>query len=221
MKLPSAESFIALAGLFRTYKPDQKDFEPFSQTKAKLLKYAKQGAMAVLQTGVKSGVTAAVAAPTLSVSVGMASITLFPLGAALGPWLAAVAIASKAESIFGLHDMRTNAKGNGPFRCTCGQCVKNLTYVIDRKENNTAVLAVGVFTAGLAIIADRLNSVRKSFQKGRQKDVICTSLVEGARGGCICAIASVVLIREEKEPFVDAVAVIWASDGPLRLKSKW
>jgi hypothetical protein len=221
MKLPTAKSLEDLAKLFKTYAPKDKDFEPFSETKAKLAKYAKQGAVTIVQTGLQTGLTAASGASTMTVSVGMASIALFPLGAALGPWLAAAAIASKAESIFALHDLRTSARTNGVIKCTCGNCVANLTYVIDRKENNTAILAVGVFTAGIAIIADRLNSVRKSFQKNRPKDKICTSIVMGARGGCICAIAAVIMIREEKDAFVDAVAVIWASDGALRLKSKW
>jgi hypothetical protein len=223
MKLPVPAKFAELAALFETYKPKDTDFEPFSETKAKLAKYAKQGVVTVLQTGLQTGVTMASGVATLTVGVGMASITLFPLGAALGPWLAAAAIASKAEGIFALHDLRTSAKAKGAdkFTCTCGSCDANLTYVINRKENNVGVLAVGIFTGGLAIIVDRVNSVRKSFQKNRPKDGICKSFIDGARKGCICAIAAIVLIREEKDPFVDAVAVIFASDGALRLKSKW
>ena len=188
-------------------------------------------AMAAVQSGIQSGLTVASGASTVAVSVGVGSIALFPLGAALGPWLAAAAIARQASGIFALHDLKQSASASGDiaYTCTCGNCVKNLTYVIDRKEANAAIMAVGVFTGGLAIIADRLNSIRKSFQKNRPKEQICRSIIEGARGECICAIATIMMIcggwsndaKKDGELTVETVAIIWSSDGHVRLKSKW
>jgi hypothetical protein len=221
MKIPTPDMLAKILEVCQGAAPQPTAFEPFSETKAKIAKYAKAAFIAGAQSGLQTAVTAGSGVATLSVPVGMASLALFPLGAALAPWLTAAAIASKAESIFALHDLRSSAKAGGGFKCSCGNCVANLTYVIDRKENNVAVLAVGVFTAGLAIIADRLNSVRKSFEKNRPKERICTSIVTGARGGCVCAIGTVLMIREEKDAIVDAIAVIWSTDGALRLKSKW
>jgi hypothetical protein len=127
--------------------------------------------------------------------------------------------------------LRSSASGRGDvaYSCGCGNCVKNLTYVIDRKETNAAILAIGIFTAGLAIVADHVCSMAKSFQKNRPKEQICKSFVEGARGGCICAVASIMMIcgewkQNEKADTAlaaEAIAIIWSSDSPLRLKSKW
>jgi hypothetical protein len=187
--------------------------------------------MAGVQSAIQTGVTMLSGAPTVAVSVGIGSIALFPLGAALGPWFGALAIGMRANGIFALHDLRSSASGRGDlaYSCSCGNCVKNLTYVIDRKETNAAILAIGIFTAGLAIVADRVYSMAKSFQKNRPKEQICKSLVDGARGGCICAIASIMMIcgewkQNEKADTAlaaEAIAIIWSSDGPLRLKSKW
>jgi hypothetical protein len=101
--------------------------------------------------------------------------------------------------------------------------------VIDRKEANVAIMAVGVFTAGLAIIADRLNSVRKSFQSNRPKEKICVSMIVGARNGCICAIGGIMMIcgewkneaNNDSELSSEAIAIIWSKDGHARPKSKW
>lgn len=231
MALPSPEKLDELARIFRDNAPDASQFEPFSETKAKLMKYSKMLGMAGAQSGLQAGLTAAAGGAAYTVNVGIGSIALFPLGAALGPWLGALAIGVKANGIFALHDLRQSARsgGDGGYACSCSNCVANLTYVIDRKENNAAVMAVGIFTAGLAIIGDRLNSIRKSFQKNRPKERICKSLIEGARGGCRCAIASVMMIcgtwkNEEKADAalaVEAIAVVWSSDGHARLKSKW
>lgn len=231
MPLPSPDKLRELARIFADNAPKASDFEPFSETKAKIVKYSKMAAITGVQTGLQSGVTALSGVVSTTVNVGIGSIALFPLGAALGPWLGALAIGMKANGIFALHDLRSCAqKSSGDnYRCTCGNCAANLTYVIDRKETNTAIMAVGIFTGGLAIIGDRINSIRKSFQKNRPKEKICKSLILGARGGCHCAIASVMMIcgdwkNDEKADAAlatEAIAVIWSSDGDVRLKSKW
>jgi hypothetical protein len=231
MALPSPDKLRELARIFAENAPKATDFEPFSETKAKIIKYSKTAAITGVQTGLQTGLTMATGVVTTTVNIGIGSIALFPLGAALGPWLGALAIGVKANGIFALHDLRDCARRSSGdnYRCTCGNCAANLTYVIDRKETNTAIMAVGIFTGGLAIIGDRLNSIRKSFQKNRPKEKICKGLIEGARGGCHCAIASVMMIcgewkNEEKADAAlaaEAIAVIWSSDGHNRLKSKW
>jgi hypothetical protein len=231
MALPPPEKLHDLVSIFRTNAPAASSFEAFSVTKAKLAKYTKMLATAAVQSGIQTGVTVASGVATVSVGVGVASIAIFPLGAALAPWFGALAIGYKANGIFALHDLRASAagRGNGAYACTCGKCVEHLTYVIDRKEANTAILAVGIFTAGLAIIADRLNSVRKSFQSNRPKERICRGFVAGARDGCICAIASIMMIsgdwkhaeKADLDLTSEAIAIIWSSDGHERLKSKW
>ena len=231
MPLPPPAKLRELVAIFQKDGPPTNKLEPFSETKAKLIKYSKQAGLAGAQTLIQTGVTVGSGVSTVAVSVGIGSIALFPLGSALGPWFGALAIGLQANGIFALHDLRSSASGQGDiaYSCSCGNCVKNLTYVIDRKETNAAILAIGIFTAGLAIIADRINSVRKSFQKNRPKEQICKSFVDGARGGCICAIASIMMIcgewkQDEKADAAlatEAIAIIWSSDGPLRLKSKW
>lgn len=211
--------------------PKKKSFGSFDYVTDELWKYAKQAGIAVLQTGLQHAVTAASGAATVTVSVGAASVTVFPIGAALGPWLAAAAIASKANGIFMLYNLKEDASKQGAanYSCSCGQCAKGLTYVIDKKETKVAILAVSVFTAGLPMIVDRINSVRKSFQSNRPKEQISKQFVTSARGGCICAIAAVMMLcgewKQEEKPdtklMIEALAIILADDGWRKLKSKW
>lgn len=229
MALAPVEKLVDLATICEANKPTS--FESFSPTWAKIKKYGKVIGLAGLQAAAQTGVTMAAAVPTVGiVSVGIGSIALFPLGAALAPWFGALAIGLKATGIFALHDLRTSASTKGPnsYSCTCGKCVANLTYAIDKKEGNVVVVALGVFTGGLAIIANRLNSIRKSFDSNRPKELHCKSFIAGARGGCICAIGSIIMLCGEwKNEQVndanlasEAVAIIWSSDGWQRLKSK-
>lgn len=229
MPLPPPKKLFELAEMFDADAPKEKDFEPFSETRAKLIKYSKMALIGAAQSGLQSGATALTGVATATVNVGIGSITLFPLGAALGPWLGALAIGITANGIFALHDLRNAATEKTGYPCSCGNCKKNLTYVIDRKENNTAIKAVSIFTVGLPLIADRIWSVRKYFRKESPKENVCISIVEGARGGCVCAIATVMMLcgewkQNEKADaalVVDAVAIIWSSDGHKQLKTKW
>ncbi|MFS2009147.1 hypothetical protein ACCD06_04675 [Azospirillum sp. CT11-132] len=229
MPLPPPDKLRELAMMFATNAPAADSFEPFSETRTKLAKYSKMALIGAAQSGLQTGVTALSGVATATVNVGIGSIALFPLGAALGPWLVALAIGITANGIFALHDLRTAATRSNGYPCSCGKCKANLTYVIDRKENNTAIKAVSVFTAGLPFIADRIWSIRKSFRKDSPKENVCISMIEGARGGCLCAIASIMMLcgewkQNEKADaalVVDAVAIIWSSDGAKKLKSKW
>lgn len=194
-----------------------------------LKKYLAVAVSAGIQSGLQKAVTAGSGVATFTVGTGALSVALFPLGAALGPWLAAAAIGYKANGIFALHDLKDAATRQDGYSCSCGQCVKGLQYVINKKENNVALLAVSVFTAGLPLIFDRINSVRKSFQSNRPKEMISRQFGTSAKGGCICAIAAIMLMcgewkheeKPDKELIIEAIAIMVSENGWRKLKSKW
>ena len=88
-------------------------------------------------SGVSSGVV---------VGAGFASMTLFLLGAALAPWLGALAIAQASTQIFALYNLKEAATktGAGGYPCSCGKCVESIGYIINKKENNVAIAAVSI-----------------------------------------------------------------------------
>lgn len=229
MPLPPPKKLFELAEMFDADAPKEKDFEPFSETRAKLIKYSKMAVIGVAQSGLQHGVTAMTGVATTTVNVAIGSVTLFPLGAALGPWLGALSVGINANGIFALHDLRNAATERSGYTCSCGKCKENLTYVINRKENNEAIKAVSIFTVGIPLIADRIWSIRKYCRDKSPKEDHCRSLIEGARGGCLCAIATIMMLcgdwkQNEKANaalVVDAIAIIWSSDGAKQLKTKW
>lgn len=232
MALPPPVEIEKLFGVLRLQRATgQASFGKFDKVHSDLMKLLKSVVTAGVQSALQGAVSSAAGAAQVTLSVGSVSMAIFPVGAALGPWLAAVAIARQANGIFALHDMKDHAKGggNGAYKCSCGKCAAALQYVVDKKENNTAILAVSVFTVGLPLIFDKLNSVRKSFQSGRPKEVHSKQFVTSARGGCVNAMASIMLLcgdwSNDKPPdqklLVEAVAILLADDGWERLKAKW
>lgn len=207
-------------------------FTSFNATLTSLKGIALAGGRAAAEAALQTGVTmASGVASGVTVGAGLASMTLFPLGAALAPWLGALAIAQASTQIFALYNLKEAATrtGAGGYPCTCGKCVETIGYIINKKENNTAIAAVSIFTVGLPFIADRINSVRKSFQKNRPKEQMCKNLVAGGRAGCICAIGAIILlcgdwpgkVDKQQAIILETTAVIWSSDGDVRLKTKW
>lgn len=194
-----------------------------------LKKYLTMAGTAAAQSALQHGVTAASGVATVTVGVGIASVALFPLGAALGPWLAALAVGAKADGIFRLYDLKEQATKNGGYTCSCGKCVAGLQYVIDKKETFVAVVAVSPFLAALPIIANRVHSVIKSFEPNRPKERISRQFVDSAKGSCICAIASIMMLcgdwkqdeAPNKELMIEAISIMVADDGWRKLKSKW
>jgi hypothetical protein len=192
---------------------------------------ATQGASAL---GVSSGLQVA------AVSVGGVSVgvTLAPIGAALAPWIGAAMIACQAGKIFGLYDLRDDALkgGNSPvlYSCRCGKCAKNIQYIIDKKERNVALVAVGVGTLGVSAIFKGFHSFGKkvySAAKGetRPKEQVSRDLVTSARGGCTAAMGVIFLLSgswsltgpRDAETMATAVAIMTSSDGWEKLKSNW
>ncbi len=206
-------------------------FGPFSKVKSELKKLLKMGAIVGVQSGLQTGVTTLVAHAGVASGLAVGMFALAPIGAALGPWLTAVAIVRQTDGIFALHDLRDFASGKrkGAYKCTCGKCAAGLQYVIDKKENNVVVLALTPFTAGLSAIVDRVNSVRKHFQKNRPKEQHTRQFVASAKGGCVSAMVAIMLLcgkwpadkPADPEVVLDAVAVLLADDGWEHLKAKW
>lgn len=204
----------------------------------KILKMAlTAGAQSALQTGVTVGANAASVASTgaqiggVALQVGSVSMALFPIGAALGPWLGAAVIYSKADGIFALHDLKDFASGRrrSEYGCSCRKCATALQYIIDKKENNIAIMAVSIFTAGIPLMIDKMNSLRKRGQPNRPKELHSRQLVDSARGQCIAAMTAIMLLcgdwPKDKPPnkdlLVEVFAILLADDGWERLKSKW
>jgi hypothetical protein len=164
-------------------------------------------------------------------SLGVASVSLFPIGAALGPWIGAARIAWQSDGIFAFHDLNDFAKGKrgAYYTCSCGKCSEGLSYVIDKKEANVAIAAVSIFTAGLPLIVDRFNSVRKSLQPGRAKERYSKTFVNSARKGCDVALVAIMLMcgdwpadkPADPKNYVEAVTCLIADNGWELVKSKW
>lgn len=182
------------------------------------------------ETAAQQAVTHASGAASYVVSVGGASTALFPVGAALGPWIAAARIAWQADGIFAFHDLKDFASGKrgAYYKCSCGKCATGLQYVIDKKEANVAIAALSVFTVGLALMADRINSMRKSFQSNRPKEMHSRQFVASARAGCDVALVAIMLMcgdwpkdkPADPKLYVEAVTCVIADNGWELVKSK-
>jgi len=230
---PASEVADLLAICGRTVKDQVGDF---SKVQSDLKKILRSLALAAGQSGLQAGASAAVAAAGggasgVALQVGAVSMTMFPIGVALAPWFGAVAVYTKHDGIFALHDLHTFAsgKGNSPYKCKCRKCATALQYIIEKKENNVAIMAGSIFLVGLPLLADKINSLRKSFQSGRPKEMHSRQLVESARGGCVAAMTAIMLLcgdwpkDEPPNPdlLIEACAILIADDGWERLKSKW
>ena len=195
----------------------------------------------------QSGVTQAVNATTglqsgAAISVaGAAGVTVAPIGAVLAPWIAVALIAKQAGTIFSLHDLKeaAAARGSGAtsvrYTCNCGKCFENIKYIVDKKERNVGLVAVGVFTLGASAILKGVHSIGKKVSsaiKGEQrpKELVCRGLIASAReNGCTTAIATIFLLSGSWTMFGDrdvktmakATAIITSEDGWEQLKSDW
>jgi hypothetical protein len=232
MPLPPPEVIEKLFRVMRLQEATQSaSFGTFDKVSSDLQKAVKTVGIAAAQSAVQAAVTTGVQAAGVASGVAVAGVSLFTIGSALGPWMAAAAIASKADGIFALHDLRDFADGSrrSIFKCSCGECAGALTYIVNRKEANVVIVATSVFLAGLPAIFDRLNSIRKRGQKGRPKEMHSRQLVASARGRCVLATAAIMVLcgdwpaHKPPDPklVVEVVAILLADDGWARLKAKW
>jgi hypothetical protein len=208
----------------------------FDEVRDLLTKFLKMVATGGVQSAITGGISAGAGASQVTLHVGTVagiglSYAVMPIGQAIAPWIGVAVIASRVEGIWGFHDLKTHAKSKGAayYSCSCGKCAEGLQYVIDKKENNQAIMAVGIFTAGLAILGDRLISVGKHFMSDRPKERHTRQFIESARGGCVNAMATILFMcgkwpkdkPPEKALLIEAIACVLADDGWKRLKSKW
>lgn len=237
MGLPSPEQLAELSGkIVEQGQLCHGVWGKFSSVMKSLM--LKLGPMAA-QTGVTQAASAAGVTSGLQVvAVGAASVTLAPIGAALAPWIGAAMIASQAGKIFDLYDLRDDAvkstKSPTRYGCGCGNCVKNIQYIIDKKERNVALVAVGVGTLGVSAIFKGFHSLGKKIYSAaksemRPKEKVSRDLVDSARGGCTAAMGVVFLLSgswsltgpRDAETMATAVAIMTSSDGWEKLKSNW
>lgn len=180
---------------------------------------------------VKATVTHVSGAAAFSAGAAGVSVALFPIGAALGPWIGAARIAGKADGIFSLHDLKKYANGEkgSYYPCSCGKCAEGLQYVINKKEYKIAIAATSLFLAGIPFAATKINSFRKSFQKGRPKERYSQQFVSSAQEGCLNALATIMLLcgkwpqnkAVDPSQYIDPITCILAENGWQLLKSKW
>lgn len=240
MGLPTPEELTKLSGMvIEQGKLSHGKWAKFSGVMKSIL--SKLGPDAA-QSAVTEGVAALGTSSGFQVGVQVAGVsagTVFaPIGVVLAPWIAAASIASQTGKIFGLRDLRNDALLRGRQRvnytCHCGKCAQTIGYILDKKERNVALVAVGVATVGVSSILKRIHSIGKKVKsaiKGEQrpKELTCRALIDSARGGCTTAMAAIFLLsgswsmfgKRDAQTMAKAVAIMTSEDGWETLRSAW
>lgn len=237
MPLPPPEAIDKVVRVLRLARAENRELgASFDEVHALLWKFLRNVGTTAVQTAVTTGISAAVGTPTVTITFGSVAgvglaMAIMPIGQAIAPWLGAAVIASKAEGIWGFHDLLAHARQSGPmhYGCSCGHCAKALQYLIDKKEANVAIFAVSIFTAGIPLMIDKINSARKHFQADRPKERHARQFAASAREGCVSAMATILYScgkwpkdkPPDKKLIIEAIAIVLAEDGWLRLKHKW
>ena len=233
MGLPSPQQLDELSK--RVLAEGKRCHGNWSKFKTVLSSLLQKAAPSALQSAITQGASAVGVHSGLALATG---VTIAPIGAAIGPWLAAATIASQAGKIFSLYDLKDDAarSSNGltDYKCKCGNCAKNITYIIDKKERNVGIIAVSVFTLGAVAIGKGIHSIGKSVYSKlagdmRPKEKTCRDLVSSARSGCTAAMGAIFLLSgswsltgsRESETMATAVAIITSEDGWEKLKTLW
>ncbi|MGH7081372.1 MAG: hypothetical protein ACREFV_02770 [Acetobacteraceae bacterium] len=193
----------------------------------------------VAPSAAQSGVTQVASAVGVNSGLALATgISIAPIGAAIGPWIAAAAIATQAGKIFDLHDLKADAARGGSqatdYGCACANCARNIGYIIDKKERNVGIVAVSAFTFGVAAILKGIHSVGKSLHSKatgdmRPKERTCRDLIVSARRGCTAAMGTIFLLAgswsltgsRDSKAMATAVAIITSEDGWEKFKGLW
>ena len=262
MGLPSPKQLLELARIIETeqsrarmgvydqlrelgqpgYRPPVPEARP---TADKAANYAKKGAQfggrtlastatsAVATSGLKVGTTANVGGLAVPLTA-----TLAPVGAALSAWIGVATVAVQASKVFDLYAIRDDARSSRRdatrYYCACKTCcAPDIQYIIDKKERNTAVVAVSVGTFGVASLGKALHSAGKRLKSAvlgetRPKEEHCRKLVGAARAGCPAAMATIFLLSgswtqgyRDKKTMEAAVLTIMAEDGWKKLKDNF
>lgn len=241
MGLPTPEQLNELSGKVLEHgKLCRGKWEKFTNVLTTLLAKAAPSAA---QAGVTKGASALGVSSGLQVGATVGGVavgtTIAPVGVALAPWIAAATIASQAGKIFSLYDIKDDVlKGGSPkvtYVCHCGQCAKNIGYIIDKKERNVGLVAVGVFTLGASAVIKGVHSLGKKVKSAvksemRPKEKTCRDLIDSARDkGCTAAMATIFLLsgswsfmgNREAKTMATAVAIVTSEDGWDKFKSLW
>jgi hypothetical protein len=168
----------------------------------------------------------AVSGPVLHVGgvavldVGM--VAFAPLSAALSPCLKAYEISEMADGIFSLYDLLEQAKkhggGKNDFHCNCGECAKNIKYMIDKGEWRVFHIALSVATVGVWWGAKKLQSgIKSSTQATSKKGEVSKALVAAAKSGCSVATVAIFLRMADKMGYE---TIDEKSDKKLAIKLK-
>jgi hypothetical protein len=234
MSLPPPEALDKIARVIGSHsnRLNAPEFDIFDKLYLSMTKVLKGLVTTGLDKGLQAGATALIAPSSgLTIGAGMASMTMFTVGAALAPWIGAATIAYQADGIFALNDLKDHIqrRGGGRYSCSCGKCAEGLQYIIDKKEVKVAIVAVSIFTAGVPALIAGMNSFRKKFQKGRPKEMHSKQFCASARDGCKCAIATIMMLSgswptdepPSLELMSETVCIIMAKNGWERLKSHW
>lgn len=228
MTLPTEEQLTELSGLIvKEGKRTHGKWYTFKGMKQVLDSSGGDLTVSVIAHGTEKAVS--LGAKAGGVATGVAFI---PFGLVLAPWIGAAKVVQKSGTIFDLYDvLESYKKGSvGSYKCNCGNCEKNIQYVIDKKERNVARIAIGVGTIGVSSIFTTINSIGKSFQSGRPKEMTSTGLVDSARdNGCTTAMATIFLLsgrwyhmkNADVKTLNTAIAIITSEDGWKELKSRW
>jgi hypothetical protein len=117
-----------------------------------MTKFLKKLVATRVGKGLQIGTTAVVARGSgVTLGVGMASVTMFTVGAALAPWIGPANIAYQAEGIFAPIDLKNqgNPGGRGRYACNCRKCAELLQYFNDKKETKAAIVTVYIFASSI------------------------------------------------------------------------
>ena len=200
-----------------------------------LAKKAMAPASAIVQSGVSHAASIAGHVPTaLHVGAvgGTSVVSVGGVGAAVGPALTAGAIALTADKYIALCDLKACAEGDYEnvdvpylYSCDCGQCAKNLDYIIAKEQGWMGCKALGAATFGFTALGKVVFELAKgpvirAQGRERQSHQVSKSIVASAKARCEVAIATVFLFSDKWTP-IDRSEHSIARTVEVILAEKW
>lgn len=227
MGLPSHEQLRELAVLIEKERPKE---GLLSKTGRKGVKVLEKAALSAVGSAVNKGLTSAGVQSGLHIGVSLGGMS-----SAVSAWTSAALVAVQASKVFSLYDILDDAQGarsrKMAYECRCGECAKNIKYIIEKKERNVAIVGLGVATLGAVSIGKTIHSIGKKLffsSEPRPKQLVSEGIVRSAKGGCTTAMATVFLLAgswrqgyRDKDTMVTAVKTLTEAEGWERFKSSW
>jgi|GEM_PF-6056094 len=114
-------------------------------------------------------------------ALGLAGLSgISPVTMALTPWLSAMEVAAIGKTTYNLWDILQQPSSVGSIsKCSCGQCDKNLHFIIDRYEQKAALIAVSASVVGTPFALGYLGmrKIKHKFQgKSSEKHLVASAL---------------------------------------------